>query len=299
MNSSIIAAPLIGAVIGYATNYIAVKMMFRPLNPVKLGKYTLPFTPGIIPKGKPRLARAIGNVIETSLLSKDILEETLLSDEMKAKVSQGVHQSLIKLQDDERNLHELITTYIEEEHFDVYKANTIDYIANRINKQLQEKPVGSFIASEVIKTVKEHLKGGLLGLMANDSFLNPIGVRIQQGIDDYLKENALVLVVPPITEECDKLLNQPMNSLGEVLASHEETITSGILKFYEELVSQHLGNIFNSINIASIVENRINAMDTKEMEELILSIMKKELNAIVNLGALIGFILGLFNLFFQ
>lgn len=33
----ILAGPVIGAVIGYCTNYIAVKMLFKPLNPVKLG----------------------------------------------------------------------------------------------------------------------------------------------------------------------------------------------------------------------------------------------------------------------
>ncbi|MEG0107985.1 MAG: DUF445 family protein, partial [Lachnospiraceae bacterium] len=53
-----IAGPLIGAVIGYCTNYIAVKMLFRPLYPVKIGRFTLPFTPGMIPKGKERLAKA-------------------------------------------------------------------------------------------------------------------------------------------------------------------------------------------------------------------------------------------------
>ena len=33
----IIAGPAIGAVIGYCTNYIAVKMLFRPLKPIKIG----------------------------------------------------------------------------------------------------------------------------------------------------------------------------------------------------------------------------------------------------------------------
>ena len=37
-------------------------------------------------------------------------------------------------------------------------------------------------------------------------------------------------------------------------------------------------------------------MDVLELEKLLLDIMKKELNALVNLGAIIGFILGLFNL---
>lgn len=48
------------AVIGYFTNYLAVKMLFRPRREIKIGSKTLPFTPGVIPKGKPRLARVIG-----------------------------------------------------------------------------------------------------------------------------------------------------------------------------------------------------------------------------------------------
>ena len=39
-------------------------------------------------------------------------------------------------------------------------------------------------------------------------------------------------------------------------------------------------------------------MDVLELEKLILTIMKKELNALVNLGAIIGFLLGLLNLLF-
>ena len=41
----ILAGPVIGAVIGYFTNYIAVKMLFHPLKPVKIGGRTLLFTP--------------------------------------------------------------------------------------------------------------------------------------------------------------------------------------------------------------------------------------------------------------
>ena len=46
----------LGALIGYVTNYIAVKMLFRPYSAVKTGSRTLPFTPGVIPKNKSRIA---------------------------------------------------------------------------------------------------------------------------------------------------------------------------------------------------------------------------------------------------
>ena len=298
MNYSMIAAPLIGAVIGYATNYIAVKMMFRPRTQKHIGKFRVPFTPGIIPKGQPRLARAIGNVIGTSLLSKETLEETLLSEEMKSKLSVSLHKSFEKLKADERSVSSLLTTYIEQEKLDEYKTNTVNYIATRVDDHLTEHPVGGFIANEVVRTVKENLKGGIMSLMLNDSILTPIAAKIQEGIDDYLVENTMKLIVPPITEECDRVLNQPIQTFGEFLASHEDDVCNTLLKVYEDIVKNHLQVIVDSLNIPAIVEAKINAMDVMELEELIFSIMKKELNAIVNLGALIGFILGLFNLFF-
>ena len=58
-----LSGPAIGAVIGYFTNYIAVKMLFRPLKEVKIGRFTLPFTPGMIPKRKDALACAVGKAV--------------------------------------------------------------------------------------------------------------------------------------------------------------------------------------------------------------------------------------------
>ena len=58
-----IAIPLIGAVIGYVTNWIAVKMLFRPRKEIRVFGKRLPFTPGVIPRGQGRLARAVGNAL--------------------------------------------------------------------------------------------------------------------------------------------------------------------------------------------------------------------------------------------
>ena len=45
----------VGALIGYCTNYIAIKMLFHPRKPVKFMGKVLPFTPGVIPKTSPEL----------------------------------------------------------------------------------------------------------------------------------------------------------------------------------------------------------------------------------------------------
>ena len=66
---------LIGALIGYCTNYIAIKMLFRPRKAWYIGKWKVPMTPGVIPKNKARLASAVGNAVSDRLLTRqDILD---------------------------------------------------------------------------------------------------------------------------------------------------------------------------------------------------------------------------------
>ena len=67
----IILPILVGSVIGYFTNGLAIKMLFRPHRAVYIGKHKLPFTPGIIPKNQKRLAGAIGDAVSEQLLTKD------------------------------------------------------------------------------------------------------------------------------------------------------------------------------------------------------------------------------------
>ena len=56
MDLSFFIGPIIGGIIGLITNGIAIRMLFRPLKAIKVWGLTLPFTPGLIPKEKPRIA---------------------------------------------------------------------------------------------------------------------------------------------------------------------------------------------------------------------------------------------------
>ena len=75
-----ILAPLLGGVIGYITNDLAIKMLFRPRKAVYIGKFHVPFTPGLIPSQQGRIAQSIGDVVSSQLLNEETLRQTLLSD---------------------------------------------------------------------------------------------------------------------------------------------------------------------------------------------------------------------------
>ena len=77
----ILAGPLLGAVIGYLTNLIAVKMLFRPKKAKYIGKLRLPFTPGLIPKRKSALARALGNAVATRLVTASDMQSLFAGEE--------------------------------------------------------------------------------------------------------------------------------------------------------------------------------------------------------------------------
>ncbi|MDJ0531754.1 MAG: DUF445 family protein [Xenococcaceae cyanobacterium MO_207.B15] len=67
--------PLAGSIIGYFTNDIAIKMLFKPYNPIYIGKRKLPFTPGLIPSNQERLAKKVSDTIMGSLLTPTELQK--------------------------------------------------------------------------------------------------------------------------------------------------------------------------------------------------------------------------------
>lgn len=65
---------MVGGIIGYFTNDIAIRMLFRPYKPLYLGKWQLPFTPGVIPRNQERLATRISDTIMSALLTPEELQ---------------------------------------------------------------------------------------------------------------------------------------------------------------------------------------------------------------------------------
>ncbi|RDY32591.1 DUF445 domain-containing protein [Lachnotalea glycerini] len=296
MNINVLAGPIIGSVIGYFTNYIAVKMLFRPLKPVKIGNYTLPFTPGIIPKGKKRLAKAIGGAVGGTLLTDEALKAALLTDGMKEKVQTDVKAFWEKQRKNETTIKEKALQYVNEGEYNTTLENAENLIIDKIVEKLNEMDIGEIIARECVKGIKQKLSGSFLGMMVNDSLIESMTGPVIEAINDYIYENGQVIVYSKVSEEGDKFSKLQIKDALKMLETVD--VVEIFMKSYESFVENELGKVIAKIDIASIIENKIEEMDVMELEELILSVMKKELGAVVNLGAVIGFILGIINIFF-
>lgn len=287
-----LVAPLIGAMIGYCTNYIAVKMLFRPLKPVKIGKVTLPFTPGIIPKRKPALARAIGNMVGQSLIGKEEIKSILSSDTMQNAVVLSI-SSAIENNLNEKSIKEIVGLVTDEEGYENKKQYAVDYVSKRIVEGVKSIDIAGIIVKEGSAAVKN--MGGMLSMFINDSMIGSFAGPIGTKVEEYISTNGVELIKSKVEVEISNIEEKHISELINV--DNEEYLSSIIGEMYEKMLDNEIDHIVNAFDICSIVEKKINDMNVIELEQLIMSVMKSELSAIVNLGALIGFVLGLLNLF--
>ena len=85
-----VAPPVVGAIIGYVTNDIAIKMLFRPLTEKRILGLRIPFTPGILPKQRHKLAVNIGKMVSRELLTEAIVRERLRTPEFRLLIEKSV-----------------------------------------------------------------------------------------------------------------------------------------------------------------------------------------------------------------
>ena len=88
---------IVGAFIGWMTNVFAIKLLFRPLKPVKILGFELQ---GLIPKRRLDIAMSIGETVEKELVSiNDIIDrfvEDLDKTEIKKMIKDKIEQIIRK-----------------------------------------------------------------------------------------------------------------------------------------------------------------------------------------------------------
>lgn len=293
MNYEIITAPLIGAVIGTVTNGIAIKMLFRPWKPVYIGKFQLPFTPGLIPKEKPRIAKAIAKVVGNNLLDDETIRKTLLSDEIKNKITDAVESKIDSLSENT----ETISAFLEAKGImnviDEKELTLKDSAAGSITSKMIELKVSASLidfASDEFEKNSNPLIAGFAS-KAISSARDSLIVKI----DGLITEKAPSIISGLIDKEYVKLKDKPVNECLEYLKGKFPDYKEKLWSLYLGFINKYLTNLLNGFNISNIVEQKINEFELPELEKLIMDIARKELNALVALGGLLGFLMGFIN----
>ena len=285
--------PVIASVIGYGTNYVAVKMLFHPRKEVKFLGKTLPFTPGAIPKGQPRLAKAVGDVVGNTLITKEDITEKLLDGKIENAVIEKISETL----DTELKQEIMKLSKIDEDKYADMKNKITDTATNKIMDAVLDFQIGKVISAEAGKTVKEKLTNPMIRMFITDELIGVLTGIVGDEVQKYVNKNGPVYISAMVNKKICEIEGRTARSLLEGISITKEKTDNAVSEAYRNAVNVAVDEMFGMINIPKIIEDKINAMDIEELENIALKVMKKELDTIVNSGAVIGLLLDIVNMF--
>ena len=284
---SLLISILMGALIGYGTNTLAVEMLFRPFAPKYIGKWQLPFTPGLIPKEQGRIALSLGELIEKELFSPEVVTEALNTPEAKATIAAWLDTVIAYAAASERTPRELlIETFGTEEYIRKREDLSALLCAFFVKKATQAK-LGESFARQLSRRVDERIPFLPSGKL-EDVYVNTLGKLIDRELEKSLPE----IVETYVYREAGSFLGSPLSVTMKKHKQELPKLKDSLLGLVHAAILGALPQLLGSGEIRRLVVNRINSLEPRELNALLKGLMKKELHAIEWLGALLGGILG-------
>ena len=292
-----ILPPLVGAFIGYVTNLVAIKMLFRPLREIRVFGIRLPFTPGILPRERRKLAESIGDMVERELLTAGVLRERLAKTEVRANIGTAVGSytnqilqrpvsSWLESRSDDSPgfpLAGLLKDFVNSEVFNSFLEEVIKaWGARKIPAQRGDDDAFSFWLKSRVRD-------------AGSLFIPAAHAMIKSGLVREIKKHDQG--EPSLYRQAlESILEKyPGITLREFLSLTEtEKIAadSFLAEKAADSLDENIESALSSVNIKALVTDRINSLDMIRVEKIILDVMAGQLKWINFFGGLLGALIG-------
>ena len=136
---TILVLATIGGIIGWITNLLAIKLLFRPFDPIKIPVLNWELQ-GLIPKRRKEIAISIGNTVEKDLLSVEEIILKLINEDNKEKVLSILREKI----------NQIVLTKLPSIIPSAFKGMIQGYINDMINQE------GDRIIDDIIHEIIEN-----------------------------------------------------------------------------------------------------------------------------------------------
>ncbi|MBW1636740.1 MAG: DUF445 family protein [Deltaproteobacteria bacterium] len=161
------APPVIGAVIGYVTNRVAIRMLFRPLKTWRVGGVRVPMTPGVIPAKREDLAENMGEVVGDHLLTGREISDGLQQDNFQKQLLLLIEEKIISLmEEDLDNLPSLIPDKYNV-YFDIARKTVTYQIKGNIHTFINSEEFSSIVGAMVDNRIEDFLNHDLSSIISD------------------------------------------------------------------------------------------------------------------------------------
>ncbi|MGE6554332.1 DUF445 family protein [Exiguobacterium artemiae] len=339
-------------------------MLFRPLEAKYIGKYRIPFTPGLIPKRRDELAANLGRTVVKHLLTPEGISKRLQQPVVYEAITRMIQQELQKWTRSAKTIREIAERFVtnpegklqhQMEHridqelvtmaASVKTARLSEVLGDggttkiktaipgivetllRQTEQYFDSPAGKMKLEETVaQFIQSKLGGGMFGmLLANVNLVEMIqpelkrviqGKSTHQFISEMVEQEISALLERPVEEllgaETEQQLIERMKSeiltripltklldteLRELLEPLEVRISQEMVPMLSKQVVvrliEQVERIMATLDLETIVREEVDLLDTAYLEEIVLSISRREFRAITWLGGLLGGLIGM------
>ena len=91
MRIVLLLSPFLGAFIGWLTNYVAIRMLFHPRRPVRIGPWVWQ---GLFPKRQDEFAAKLGEIVENELISHHDIQRVLQDPQFQNRIKRTVRSQV-------------------------------------------------------------------------------------------------------------------------------------------------------------------------------------------------------------
>ncbi|CAM4250772.1 hypothetical protein BAQ46_02595 [Bacillus paranthracis] len=295
----------LGAIIGGFTNHLAIKMLFRPHRPMYIGKFQVPFTPGLIPKRRDELAVQLGKMVVEHLLTPEGIGKKLTNEEFQKGLIHWAQVEVDKVMANEQSLRHML------EKWDV--AHVEKEATEKIEQVITEK-IQAFLEEYYTYTWEQALPHSVHEKIENaipnvSAFILKRAIhffeseegksRLSKMIDDFFASRGTLLnlvgmflgnvsVVDRVQPEVIKFLGQDGTKqlLTEVLQKEWEKLKGRDVKELETFVEKEMivSSILSAVKVEETVSKFLNQSVQQVCEPVRETIMEKVVPSAVTKG---------------
>lgn len=265
--SKYIIASLIGAVIGYITNWLAIKMLFRPYNEVRIFGVKMPFTPGLIPKEQKRIAKSVGETIGTHLLSTDTLVNALGNDSVKESVEKWSKRKIEQICNSEVTIEELLNKIdpklnekVKIKLKDISKEKLQEILSKKIKEEINGTKTIKDVASD---NIKMSIKNYIVDEKSNIAF----------SISNLLKE-------PSVSGKVKEMIGEGVSSNVNPLMAmfiNPDAIYEKVIK----VIDSNLMKESTQMDITIFLSSLVDRLDYIELRSLLKGVSEEDINSLI------------------
>ncbi len=281
---------------GYAAAWLAVRMLFRPRQPIRFLGVTV-FPQGMIPRHRARLAETIGKAVGTELVSQETITDALFeTDFFRRKVDQIVtsytddllttnYPSLIEalprgvrapVLDAVSALQLTIAEHIERVLRSDEMHRSLEHFIDRRLDSLLSQRLKDALDSQVFEQAVQVLEDGLRSVTTAPDFENRVRLFISARVDDIAGTRATLAdvftidAVAIIKERIDREVTPIVHHLAEIATSQRTRTQIGAL------IKREVDDYYNQLSFIKkifVSRERINT----EVDELVDSTLPRRI----------------------